>query len=1086
MRAPAPASPGSTSSLRVNLLGGFDVRVGDRPVPDAWRLRRAKSVVKLLALAEGHRMHRDLVAETLWPDHDRAAAANNLHQALHAARRALGSAGGGPELLRLHDDVLTLGHPGAVRTDVQDFEAAARTALAAGRAEDCQAVLDAFPAELLPEDRFEDWADEHRRRLDGLRAAVEAALAEALVDAGRADEAVRLLQSSSAGHATDEARQRTLIRALDATGRHWDAIDAYESLRSTLEERYGSSPEPETVDLLRRILAGQAALPHRAATNLPVSATTFVGRRRELAELHGLVDRTRLLTLSGPGGVGKTRLAVQLARQLTASPAFPDGVWFAALSGLRDGSHVTATVAAVLGLTSIHATIRPAAVADLVADRRLALVLDNCEHVLEAAAALVEAMLARSPGLLVVTTSREPLHLPGEVVWRVPSLGVPELGRASDPAATARHESVQLFVRRATEVAPHFHLDGSTSAAVARICRRLDGIPLALEFAAARVAHLAPAQIAALLDDALTTVAGRVRSTPDRQLTLRATLDWSHDLLDRDEQVLLRRLSVFAGGFGLDAAEQVCAGGLGKGVREALAGLVDKSLVVAGTSTAPEARYRLLEVVRVYAAGRLADAGEAAELRRRHALWYVRRAAALDTERSGPVAGEPDAWLGLELENLRVALETALDEDPDGALEAILAAWRLLLARGMHAEGRRWLSRALDASSTRGELRARALFAAAVFEIRLGRSALAADIGAEIAAIGAALDDPDRAAEACQQQVLLTWLAGDWAQTDRLVATTAPRVARSPGACAAHHHLCALLALSRGDIEAARSAALQSATALDGVPDDAPPFFPVCSLAFSVGRARNLHFPVFEETMLAGRRVGVAQARGYVWSTLALAERMDGRFAAATAALDRAGRAFRALDDPAGQAHVLVQRGHLLRERGDPASSRTCFASAIDLRAGIQDQRGTAVALAGLAVCEALLGRRSRAQSLADEATQVLEGSGDLPGRSGALDDLAAVEVVCGRLNRAADAVERALSLAAVPSAHRSVGWQHTLLAGLRLRLGDVDGAAAELGAATAVFDEIGERRGLAVVGRLGDRIARAKPPLRAHGAGSR
>ncbi len=1071
--------------LRVNLLGGFDVRVGDQPVLDSWRLHRAKSLVKLLALAEGHRIHRDVVTETLWPGLDRAAAANNLHQALHAARRALGSAGGSPELLRLHDDILTLGRVGAVQTDVQDFEAAARAALESGRAEDCQAVLDRFGADLLPEDRFEDWADEPRRRLDRLRAAVEGVLAEALVDAGRAEEAVRLLQASAAAHATDERRQRTLIRALDATGRHWDAIEAYESLRSTLEDRYGSSPEPATVELQRRVLAGQVPLAHRAATNLPVAATTFVGRHRELAELHALVDRTRLLTLSGPGGVGKTRLTVELARQLTTSPAFPDGVWFADLSGLRDGAHVTSTVAAALGLTSLDAAVRPAAVADLVAERRLSVVLDNCEHVLDATAVLVEAMLARSTGLLVLATSREPLHLPGEVVWRVPSLGLPDAGRAVDPAATAQHESVQLFVRRAVEVAPQFRLDASNATAVARICRRLDGIPLALEFAAARAAHLAPAEIAGLLDDALTTLTGRTRRAPDRQVTLEATLDWSHDLLEPDEQVLLRRLSVFAGGFSLVAAEDACAGGLSREVRDVLAGLVDKSLVVADTSPAAEARFRLLEVVRQYAARRLADAGEAAELMRVHALWYVRRAAVLDAERNGPIAREPDAWFALELENLRVALETALHENPDGALEAVLAAWRLLLARGMHAEGRRWLSRALDVSTTRGDLRARGLFAMAVFEVRLGRAALAADLGAEIAAIGRGLADPDRAAETFQQEALLTMLAGDWSRTDRVVAAADPLVAASPGASAAHHHLRSLLDLSRGDIEAALATGLQAVTLLDRMPHDAPPFFPVCSLAFSVGHARSLHFPVFEETMLAGRRVGVAQATGYVWSTLAAAERMDARYAAATAALDRAGRTFRALDDRAGQAHVQVQRGHLLREMGDPESSRGCFTSAVDLRAGIQDQRGTAIALTGLAVSEAALGRASRARSLAGEAWRLLEGSGDLPGRSGALDNLAAVEVLSGQLDRAADAVERALSLAAVPSTYRSVGWEHALLAGLRLRLGDTEGAAAELDAAHAVFDEIGERRGLAVVGRLGGRIGRAKPLLRGHERGS-
>ncbi len=699
---------------------------------------------------------------------------------------------------------------------------------------------------------------------------------------------------------------------------------------------------------------------------------------------------------------------------------------------------------------------------------------------LEASAALAHALLEGCPGITVLATSREPLHLPEEVVWRVPSLALPDASGAADPDAVARHDSVALFLRRASDVAPHVRLDAATAAPIARICLRLDGMPLALELAAARTAHLAPAQLADLLDDAVATLAVRTRGVPDRQATLKATLDWSHDLLDQDERLVFRRLSVFAGGFTLAAAEQVCSGTLSRTVPEVLAGLVDKSLVVADTDNREESRFRLHEVVRQYAGEQLTAALETGERRRRHALWFTELAESLDPERGEPVTGEPSSWFAIEHENLRLALDTALHVAPDRALAASVAAWRAWMARGMHAEGFSWLTRALSAaSSAPSDLTARALFALAVFEVRLGRSWHAAQLGGQIAQLAATSGSAVRSAEAAQQQALLTWIAGEWQHTDELVAAAGARLGGVPGILAAHHHLEALLALSRGDAATARTALRNSSAALARVAPDTPAFFSVCSLGFSVCRARELFFTVFEETMLAGRRVGAAQAQGYVWSTASMAERMEGNFGPASAALDRARRIFTGLADRAGQAHVLAARGHLLREVNDFDAARAAFKSAMDLRTATSDQRGTAIALTGLALAEAGAGNAAAARALADEGARMLDGSGDLPGRLGALDNVAAVEVLAGEPRRAMDAVETGLSLAAVPASHRSVGWQHVLLAGLRERVGELAAAAAELDAAVAVFEQVGERQGLAAARDLQARLGGAKGSLR-------
>ena len=687
----------ASGTLHVALLGGFSVRVGSRAVPGSWRLRKSKTLVKLLALAGGHRAHRDVLAGVLWPGLDPAAAANNLHQALHAARRALASdRSRSADALCLRDDIVILWPDGDLIVDADVFAAAAQRALRSGSVEDYGAALKLYAGELLPEDRYADWAAPHRERLAALHEALTAGQARGLLERRRPEEAVALLEPLVADRPNDEPLHRVLMEALDQTGRRWDALDVYERLCRVLDEEYAAAPEAATLSLYRRILSGQSSAGPAAVSNLPAAVTSFIGRRREIAELLALTGRTRLLTLSGPGGAGKTRLAIEVARRLANAGTVPDGVWLVDLSGVRDGRLIPAAAAASLGLALTGARPTTAAVAEQLADRRMVVLLDNCEHLLGACAEFAMALLERCAGVAVLATSREPLRLPGEVVWRVPSLELPDLRLPADPARLARLESVQLFLERAGNASPAFRLDSATALPVARICLRLDGMPLALELAASRIAHLAAAELAARLDDALATLAGRIHGVPDRQATLAATLDWSHDLLADDERAVFRRLSVFAGGFALDAAEQVCAGGLSEPVAVVVARLVDKSLVTVETS-GDRARFRLLEVIRQYAAGCLASSGELACHQRRHALWYASRAESEDPDLGGGVVGEPSSWFAVEGGNLRAALSTSLGEMPDRALVMAVAMWRSWMARGLHAEGLRWLAQALEA-----------------------------------------------------------------------------------------------------------------------------------------------------------------------------------------------------------------------------------------------------------------------------------------------------------------------------------------------------------------------------------------------------
>jgi predicted ATPase/DNA-binding SARP family transcriptional activator len=1058
----APSGP-----LHVTLLGGFSVRVESRAVPGPWRLRKSKTLVKLLALADGHRAHRDVLAGVLWPGLDPAATANNLHQVMHAARRALASdRSPSADVLCLRDDVVILWPDGDLVVDADVFAAAAQRALRSGSVQDYGAALKLYAGELLPEDRYADWAAPYRERLAAFHEALTAGQARALLERQRPDEAVALLEPLVAERPNDEPLHRVYMEALEAAGRRWDALDVYERLGRVLDEEYAAAPEAATLNLYRRILYGQSPAGPAVVSNLPAAVTSFIGRRREIAELLALSDRTRLLTLSGSGGAGKTRLAIEVARRLATTGAVPDGVWLVDLSGVRDDLLIPAAAAASLGLVLTGARPTTVAVAEQLADRRMVVLLDNCEHLLAACAEFAMALLERCAGVAVLATSREPLHLPGEVVWRVPSLELPDLRLPADPARLARLDSVHLFLERAGNASPAFRLDSATALPVARICLRLDGIPLALELAASRMAHLAAAELAARLDDALATLAGRIHGVPDRQATLAATLDWSYDLLAGDERAVLRRLSVFAGGFSLDAAEQVCAGGLSEPVAVVVARLVDKSLVTVET-TGDQARFRLLEVIRQYAAAFLASSGELACHQRRHAVWYASRAESLDPDLGGGVVGEPSPWFAVESGNLRAALSTSLREMPDRALVIAVATWRSWMARGLHAEGLRWLAQALEACPAPSALRARALFATAVLEIRLGRPWRGPAIGAEIAALGHELGDPGSMAEALHQQSLLAWLAGEWDDATRLASEAGTAARGVAGVRASHEHLRAVLALFRGETSAAQVLLDNSLSALGRVPPDAPPFFTVCTVAWSVDSVDGLLFPVFEETMLVGRRVGAAQSRGYILAAQAAAARMGGRFDEAGVMVDQALQTFESLGDRTGQAHILAQRGHLLRSLGDPAAARECFRSAADLRAEIPDQRGTAIALTGVALAEAALGDGQRARTLGHEACRMMDRSGDLTGHAGALNNLAVAEVLSGRPEQAISLLEQALALRALPG----LGWQHMLLAGLREMSGEIAAAVAALAAARGCFELLGERRGLAAAADLGRRL---------------
>jgi predicted ATPase/DNA-binding CsgD family transcriptional regulator len=685
-------------TVRIGLLGGFRVSVGARTIEkDAWRLRKAASLVKLLALAPGHRLHRERVMDTLWPELGRKAASNNLRGALHAARRAV-EPDQGPRYLELQGEQLVLCPGARLQVDVDAFEEAASSARRFRDPVARRTAINLYAGELLPEDRYEGWTESRREAL------------------------------------------RQLYLALLAA-------PAIPHDKSTAPSTGGPSEESE-------------GSPRH---NLPALRAGFVGRERELVEARKVLSVTRHLTFTGAGGSGKTRLAVELARGLIG--LYPDGVWLVELAGLSEPDLVVQTLASTLEVREQPGLPLLDAIIGALRDKEILLVVDNCEHLIDAAARLVEALLRSCPRLVVLATSREPLGTSGEAVWQVGPLSVPDASGGSTAEDLMRYEAVRLFVERARSALPGFELTGENAGAVARVCRKLEGIPLAIELATARMGPLAVEQVAQRLEDSLDVLSSAGQGAAPRQQTLRATLDWSHKLLSEAEQTLFKRLSVFAGGWTLEAAETVGSGG---GVEESdvldlLGELVDKSLVVAGASTGSAVRYRMLEPIRQYAREKLEQGEDVDEVKTVHVAYFLQLAEEAEPELDGP---QQRLWverLEGEHDNLRETLSWALEsEESELALRLGAALWRFWFARRYHSEGTKWLDQILACTdSTASPTRVKVIEGTGLLAQRQGDVQRAEVIYQEMLELSLALGDKGNAATALNSLGTLAVTRGD-------------------------------------------------------------------------------------------------------------------------------------------------------------------------------------------------------------------------------------------------------------------------------------------------------------------------------------
>ncbi len=980
--------------LCVSLLGVFSVSVGDRIVAeDAWRLRKARTLIKLLALAPECRLHVEQATELLWAGRDPDSARNNLHQVIFAARRALDSIGlDGSRYLGLREELILLGPEDPVWIDAVAFEELAAAARERGELGAYRSALEGFDAELLPADRYEDWCRERRDSLDELRVALAAELAELEQDSGP-----------------------------------------------------------------RRAGAGRR--------ELPPQLTSFVGRERELAEATMLLRDARLLTLTGAGGCGKTRLALQLAGQRRED--FADGVWPVELAALGEPELVGPAIAQALGTRLASDRAPEVALAGHIGDRRQLLVLDNCEHLVEPVARLTEALLSRCPNLTVLATSREPLRIPGEVMWRVPSLSLPRLVSGAPAVESLDAESVRLFAIRAAQAAPGFALDGENANAVASLCHRLDGMPLAIELAAARVSVLTPAQIVERLDDSLDLLSAGPRTAMTRQQTLRATLAWSFELLDADERVLLRRLAVFAGGFGLEAAEDVCAEDpLRRSEAVAVLGrLVDKSLVHVGEESDGR-RYRLLETVRQYARERLEEARERSAFERRHRDWYVALAESDPTPAGELPASEELRRPDVERDNLRAALASALLSDPQAALRLAVALWRFWLMRGYLAEGYRWLTAALAAAPEHTAVRAHALLAACVIGLRRGVPVHIHEFAAESVAIFGELEDRPGMFDAVEVSAAYRAIVSPARDVELLVheheallAEDLP-AARPPMWAAHTRGIAAWFRREYGPARVQLEAALEHAGALSA--DPRPAFWPLSYGMISVESEAGYPLFLHEDTGLVARRVGGAAAAPYVLVNLAAVDRAEVNFVHAEELIEESLARFKQLGDEQGEAFALNAFGNLARSGGDFERGRALLERSLALRQGIGDRRGAGITLGCMAVLLARSGDVEGARLSAAQSRTWFAENDDLIGLGAAELSLTCVALCAGDRADARAHLQAAASIfGGIETTHQE-GWVLAVLAAICAEDGEAATGRAWLDRASRHFELLGDGAGIA------------------------
>ncbi|MFF5290706.1 BTAD domain-containing putative transcriptional regulator [Paractinoplanes globisporus] len=916
--------------MRFGLLGPLAVSDGERPV----RLTGTKqhALLALLALNAGRPVPADRLIDGVWGDEGPRDLANALQHQISRLRAALG----GDHVARRDPGYVLEVPPDAV--DVRRFERLAGEGRAALRRDDpgeaatrLRAALALWRGAALEGLPGHAWVQAEAARLEGLRLDTVEDRVDAELALGRHDQLVAELESLAGEHPFRERLWGQLMLAQYRCGRQIDALETFQRVRRLLAGEHGLEPGPQLRQLQSDILAHALPAPvveepprPHVTGNLPAPLTSFIGRRDELVDLRGRARESRLLTLTGPPGVGKTRLAIEVAA--AESGEFPDGTWLVELAPLTDAGTVAHAVASTLGVRDSDEDLLT-----YLRDRHLLLVLDNCEHLLPGVALLVDRMLAACPTVHALATSREPLGIGGEAQWHVGPLSLPG-AEIRDPRELLGSEAVRLFEDRAVDVLPSFVITPETAPVIGALCRRLDGLPLAIELAAARVRALPVGHIAAALEDRFRFLVNRSRTAPPHRQTLRAALDWSYDLLEPAERAVFPRLSVFAGSFSLAAAAAVCHGLDGRDeLVDLVTGLVDKSLLTTEPDPDGLPRFRMLETIREYGGERLADQDGA---RRAHREFYTGLAEAAE---AGVRRRDYRAWhrrIAADYDNLRAASENApADGEVVAALRIGAALWLFWGAADRHDEGRAWLETALAAAEAAAEQVPAGIRAA-------GYTTLSYLAGQR--------DDVDRAIRAGERAIALAGEAGDAWETARAKQTLA------------------LVLGAAGEPERAATLLAEARVTMVATDDD----FWVCGsdLIAATGAVRAGRLDVVRqrgaEILVRARRAGYEPFESWARLLLAAAAERRGDLTTAagelTEALDLSGR----LGLPHYAAFVRTELGRLATLDDDLPRARALLTEAVTAAETGDSPWHAALARCGLAETLRLSGEEAAAEAI--------------------------------------------------------------------------------------------------------------------------
>jgi predicted ATPase/DNA-binding SARP family transcriptional activator len=1034
--------------MRFGVLGPLEVWTEDqRPVsiPGV----KVRALLVDLLLQEGRPVSADRLVEDLWGDHPPGNSAGALQAMVSRLRRALEAAEpGGRDLVVLQDSGYRLDvAPTAV--DIGRFTALTTAARAAGDRRGRVALLaDALATWRGP--AAADFADElfaisAVSRLEELRLTAVEDSAEARLGIGEHAVLAGELGDLVDRHPLRERLRAVHVRALYRAGRQSEALASVDDLRARLGRELGVDPGPEITALREAILrqdddlnaAPVAEAGGRTRTNLPAAITALIGRGAAVEEVTALLAEHRLVTLVGSGGVGKTRLGVEIATR--AADRFAGGAWLVELSALGrnerpDTVHAVQAVAAatteVLGIREDRSPGTPAEaesrVAAAVNDRDVLLLLDNCEHVVDAVARFAGPLLRSAPRLRILATSQEPIGLPGEVVWKVAPLELPDPAAGLDVDVLRRSGAVELFVTRAAAASPGFTLTAGNARAVAVLCKRLDGIPLALELAATRVRALGVQELVDRLHDRFRLLATGHRGAPPRQQTLRSMIDWSWGLLTGRERILLRRLAVFTDSCTLVAAEEIC-GGAGvpdEEVPDLLARLVDRSLVSVVDSPAG-LRYRLLESVGIYCAEQLGHANESTAVQDRHQTYYVGFVEQADAHLRG---AEQDRWLDRldqESANIRQATDRAIRHGHAAAAVRLAngMAWYRFL-RGRLQEAGRALHEALALDDTDAPVPAAARARAVTWHA--GMALLCTEVTGRAGHSMSALDafdgagDPAGLARARWFLGLALYAAGDLVTSEELVnqAVVDFREVGDRWGTAAALSERAKQALARGDLAALHRDGTRSAELFRELGDrwgQLQTVYPLAAIAeitgdytaaaqlhrdglaiaedlglwteasdrlAGLGRIALLHGALNRAQDLHERALRLATDHSfkpgemYARIGLALGARKAGQFDAAEAELHIVLEWNRQVDFEPGNTLILAELGFVAEQRGDEAAARRWHLAGFTAAQHVGDLRALALALEGLAGVEALVGRTETAAQLLGAAAAAREATG--------------------------------------------------------------------------------------------------------------